>query len=138
MKKNNLSFMVELLIMLAIFIVLINVLVGVYAISRKTSADAKHLSDAVILASNGAEVFIATDSDEEMMKILNQNDNVKNEDGLVICYNDKLEPDPDGRMMMKIERQSEDDFVHAHISVTYDDKLIYELETGRVQKGGGQ
>ena len=138
MKKNNLSFMVELLIMLAIFIVLINVLVGVYALSRKTSADAKHLSDAVILASNGAEVFMATDSEQEMIDILNQNNNVRNDEGLTVYYNDKLEPDPFGRMVMKIERQSEDGFVHGHITVTYDDELVYELKTGRIERGGKQ
>ena len=138
MKKNNLSFMVELLIMLAIIIVMINVLVGVYASSRKTSAEAKHLSDAVILASNGAEVFIATDSDEEMAKVLNQNDNVKNDDGLSVYYNDKLEPDPDGRMMMKITREEKDGFAHCSITITYGGEAVYELETGRVQRGGEQ
>ena len=120
MKKNGLSFMIELLIMLVIFIILINVSVVVYASARNTSQKARHLSDAVILASNGAEVFI------------------KNNDALEFSYNDDLEPQADGRMVMKIDRTENDGFVHGKITIFYDNEVIYELETGRAQKGGRQ
>ena len=73
-----------------------------------------------------------------MAKVLNQNDNVKNDDGLSVYYNDKLEPDPDGRMMMKITREEKDGFAHCSITITYDGETVYELETGRVQRGGEQ
>ena len=138
MKKNGLSFMIELLIMLVIFIILINVSVVVYASARNTSQKARHLSDAVILASNGAEVFIASEDENEIIRILNQNDNHKNNDALEFSYNDDLEPQADGRMVMKIDRTENDGFVHGKITIFYGNEVIYELETGRAQKGGRQ
>ncbi|MBQ6149302.1 MAG: hypothetical protein IJI83_07165 [Oscillospiraceae bacterium] len=138
MKKGNMTFAVELMVMLVVFIAVIEVTVAVYAKARSLSLDARHLSDATILASNGAEVFLAADSDEEIIEILNRNNNVTADKSISITYDDDLKPDPEGRMRMEIERQTENDFVKGQITVFYDDKQIYDLHTGYVLNGGGQ
>ena len=51
--RKNYGFMLEMVIMLAMFVTMIVVMSGIYARSLAESQRAKHLNNAVILASNG-------------------------------------------------------------------------------------
>jgi len=138
MKKfGNLGLMIEIMGMLIFFIVLIQILTGVFARSEAESIKAKRLSKAVILASNSAEVFMSSDSLEQMFEILNQSDNARLNEKLEITYDEQLKPDADGKMLVEIIPQEEEDFIHVQISILYDGELIYELQTGH-RKGENQ
>ena len=61
-RQKMLSFYVEALLMILIFVTVILVLTGVFGAARSQSAEAKRLSQAVTLAANAAEAVSAVDS----------------------------------------------------------------------------
>ena len=136
MKKDH-GFLVEMIVMLAVLVGLISVMSYVYAGSLSLSRKAKQLNDAIILASNGAEVFLAGNDEKEFAAVFGTAD--ANEDGEVsVCFNDELDPDEDGRMKMVLQYRDDRDMTYGHISVYYDEQLVYELDTGRYTKEEGR
>ena len=61
--------------MLIISVLAISVLANAFSKSDLNSRKAKQLSDAVTLAASGAEVFLASESEEDVLKTLNEADN---------------------------------------------------------------
>ena len=134
-KKRDLSFRVEVMIMLAVFIVVISVLTRLFALAETESRKARHLSDAVILAANGAEVFMAAEDDEEIYAILNEAGNAAGP--LAFSYSAQREPQAEGPFCLQLQTSEKDGFREALLQVSYEGETIYELTTGRVS-GGGQ
>ena len=134
--RKNYGFMLEMVIMLALFVSMIVVMSGIYARSLAESQRAKHLNDAVILASNGAEVFLAGNDETEFAKIFDSVDEVKDEE-VTVRFNDDLEPTENGKMKLTVKYRDEADFVYGHFEVFYEDELIYELNTGHALKEDG-
>ena len=69
-QKQNFGFYMETIIMLLVFMIAISNIVRVFTASYGKSRNAEHLTDAVILASNGAELVLASQSPEEIMVVL--------------------------------------------------------------------
>ena len=137
MKKNK-SFMIELLTMLVVFVFVILVMSRVYARSLAEAQEAKRLNDAVILASNAAEVFLSVDENEEIRDILNEKDNAMLEEDVIAYYDDDLRPDRNGKMKVVIHSEEKDDFIYGTINVYYEDREVYELKTGYLSKEEGR
>ena len=118
--------------MLVISVLVISVCAAAFSKSGTYSRNAKRLSDAVTLAASGAEVFLAAQTQEEMLSILNEADNASagEADEITARYNDNLEPAADGNMEMVIDWDESDGFAHGTITVYYGNEKIYDLETG--------
>ena len=137
-EKKDLGFRIEMILMLVIFIGVILVLTRVFSLAELQSRRADHLTDAVILASNGAEVFRSAEDEEEICAILNENGNAVKEDKVRVYYNDELHPESSGSYCLEIGSEKEDGFINAEIAVYYQDELIYELNTGKTDEEGRQ
>lgn len=134
--RKNYGFMLEMVIMLAMFVTMIVVMSGIYARSLAESQRAKHLNNAVILASNGAEVFLAGNDEKEFAEIFGSVDEVKDEK-VTVRFDEDLEPAENGKMKLTVKYQEEPDFVYGHFEVFYEEELIYELDTGYARKEKG-
>ena len=137
MKKNK-SFMIELLAMLVVFVFVILVMSRVYARSLAEAQEAKRLNDAVILASNAAEVFLSEDEEEKIRDVLNERNNATIEEDVIAYYNDDLQPDANGKMKVVIHSEKKDDFIYGTIRVYYEDREVYEIRTGYLSKEEGR
>lgn len=131
------GFMAELSVMLVAFIMVIVIITSVFARAKAMSDEAKHLSDATILASNTAEVFLTCDDEEEIYQILNENGNTVKGEKIISSYNEMLKADKSGKMKVEIAPEKSGNFIKARITVYYLDQMIYELDTGHMI-GGGQ
>ena len=135
MKTRELSFLIELLTMAIVFIFVIMILSRIYAHSLSKAQEAGRLNDAVILASNAAEVFLASDDPEEIRDTLNEENNaVLNGNDVLSAYDEELKADPNGKMKVEIHSDPKDDFVYGTIRVYYEEELLYELQTGYLKK----
>ncbi len=131
--KKNYGFIIELFVMLIGFALVIMVMSGLYARSLADSLKAKNLNDAVILASNGAEVFLAEKDEKGFAEVFGMKDDA--EDGTVtVCFNEGLLADENGsyRMVLTYDRQG--DLVYGHFDIYFDDELIYDLDTAYYAK----
>lgn len=137
MKKNK-SFMIELLAMLVVFVFVILVMSKVYARSLAEAQEAKRLNDAVILASNAAEVFLSEEEEEKIRDVLNERNNATIEEDVIAYYNDDLQPDANGKMKVVIHSEKKDDFIYGTIRVYYEDREVYEIRTGYLSKEEGR
>lgn len=137
MKKNK-SFMIELLAMLVVFVFVILVMSRVYARSLAEAQEAKRLNDAVILASNAAEVFLSEEEEEKIRDVLNERNNATIEEDVIAYYNDDLQPDANGKMKVVIHSEKKDDFIYGTIRVYYEDREVYEIRTGYLSKEEGR
>ena len=137
MKKNK-SFMIELLAMLVVFVFVILVMSRVYARSLAEAQEAKRLNDAVILASNAAEVFLSEEEEEKIRDVLNERNNATIEEDVIAFYNDDLQPDANGKMKVVIHSEKKDDFIYGTIRVYYEDREVYEIRTGYLSKEEGR
>ena len=129
--KKNLG--LEIVAILAIFIMSISILSKAFVIARERSVDAARLSDAVTLASNGADVFLSCENDEEIFEIFNEKGSAKLSDHVTAYFDDDLKADPDGTFCMKIITEENGDFIDADIVIYYRDMELYRINTG---KGG--
>ncbi len=128
---RNLSFYIEIVLMLVISVLAITILANAFAKSDLNSRKAKRLSDAVTLAASGSEAFLASSDEEELLRLLNETENAQMEDGDVTAsYNDELEPNASGKMKLRIQWEEENDFVNGTVTIYYADEEIYQLETG--------
>ena len=136
-KKRDLGFRIELVVMLVVFVAVIGTLTRLYAGADLESRRAAHLSDAVILAANGAEVFMAAEDDEELLRILDEADNAeKKADHLLeVRYAEDRTPTEGGDFCLQIETKDSVDFREVTFRVSYQGEEIYELTTGKVRGG---
>ncbi len=134
---RNISFYIEIVLMLIISVLAISVLANAFSKSDLNSRKAKQLSDAVTLAASGAEVFLASESEEDVLKTLNEKDNaLAAGSDITATYNDDLQPDAKGKMKMTIHWDDAGDFVNGTVTVFYGEEKIYDLETGFSKEGG--
>ena len=125
----------EIIVILAVFILAISVLTKAFVLAEQRSSKAAVLSDAVSLASNCADVFLASKDDEEIYRILNESDNAEKGEDLKVFYDEDLKASKQGKFTVILHEEEKDGFITADISVFYADELIYEISTG---KGGGK
>ncbi|MBQ6335384.1 MAG: hypothetical protein IJI46_09975 [Erysipelotrichaceae bacterium] len=132
MNRKNLG--VEIIVILAVFIMSISILSKAFVMAKSRSSEAARLSDAVTLASNAADVFLACDDEKEMLKVLNENGNAELKDGLNVYYDNDLRPAVSGAFKVVIDQKDEGDFTKAYISIFYGEEEIYAIETGKEAK----
>ncbi len=133
---RNISFYIEIVIMLVITVLVISVCAAAFSRAESHSRSAKRLSDAVTLAASGAEVFLASDSKEEMYAVLNEADNASLGEEVIALYDDDLSPSAEGKMKMVISWEETGGFVKGTVSIFYDGEKIYDLETGSAKEAG--
>ena len=77
MKKQShiTGFYLETLMLIVVFVLIILVLTQVFGLAQMQSTRAKELNGAVILAQNAAEAVAASETPEELLKLLNENGN---------------------------------------------------------------
>lgn len=131
-RRQGTAFYIEVIVMLLVFMIVIQTLVRVFASSRRSAFEAERLSDAVTLASNCAEIVLASDSAEEVAEVLQDAGAKGNETVISARFDDNLEMNPEGKMEVLIDWQKkEEDFSHAVITVSYSGEQLYELTTGK-------
>jgi len=134
---RNISFYIEIVLMLIISVLAISILANAFSKSDLSSRKAKQLSDAVTLAASGAEVFLASSSENDVLKTLNEENNASLEGSdITASYNDDLQPDANGKMKMTIHWDDAGEFVNGTVTVFYGSEQIYDLETGFSKEGG--
>ncbi len=134
-KRSNLSLGIEIIAILAVFIMSITILSKAFVTARGKSVSAARLSDAVTLASNGADVFLSCEDDKEIYEVLNENGNAQLKEDVSVFYDDDLKADPNGLFRMDIISRENGDFIDADIIVYYNEEEIYRINTG---KGAGR
>ncbi len=147
-KKRHMSeFFIETLVLVVIFIVVILVLTRVFALSGRMSTRAGLLTRAVRLAENAGEAVAASDSPETLLRLLEENGNVRlNREGetdiLDARYDEDMRPAKDGSFRVKITWKTEEnmpDFAESVVAVYWMEETepVYSLETA-VYFGGGE
>lgn len=147
MKTRNhiTAFYVEALLLIVVFIGIIMVLTGVFGQGIMRSSDAKALTESVILAENAAEMAAASDSGEELLTRMNENNNARTlTDGVYTVearYNEDLEADENGKYIVDISWEPEGDeggLVKNLILVSLEggDEPVYTLESAVYVKEG--
>ena len=135
-RKRNTGFYIEAILLLLAFIFVIRTLVQVNAVSHNVSEDARRLTDGVILASNGAELVLASDSPEELMELLKEGSPERENSVITVHFDDTLEMNPAGTKELVIDwQETEADFVHAVITVYHRGTEVYTLTTGSYLEG---
>ena len=141
-RQKMLSFYVEALLMILIFVTVILVLTGVFGAARSQSAEAKRLSQAVTLAANAAEAVSAVDSLEEAVVLLDEGGSARLADGLLEAfYGPDGSPCPEGSGVFRLTVTDEASgggtaLLLRSIAVYADggETLVYTLETARSGK----
>ena len=128
-RKSDLG--IGIIVILAVFIMAISVLSRAFVLAKERSREAARLSDAVTLASNCADVFLACGDEEELYGILNEDGNVVKDGSLKVSYDDDLKPMKDGAFTVVISEKEEADFIEADIRVYYGEEEIYAIRTGK-------
>ena len=127
------SSLIEIMIMLAVFILVIQILTQAFVLAQKRSARAERLTNAVIAATNAAEALRAVEDEKELCSVLDGD--LIGEGVIAVHYNEDLQPDVQGKMQVVIHRREEDDMVYGTVTVFWDDEQLYELETGYCSAG---
>ena len=70
-------FYVECLLLILVFIVVMLALTRIFGLSRNESLQAELLTNAVTLAQNGADAFMAAADEDELLSFLNENGNAR-------------------------------------------------------------
>ena len=131
MKRDSRNLGIEIIVILVAFIFSILILSRFFVNAKNRSLEAAHLSDAVTLASNCADVFLATKDLEELNKVLaDNNGNIKGKT-LTVCFDENLRPAKEGAYQAKITLSEENEFAKAQIDMFYLDGMIYSIHTGR-------
>ena len=101
MKKSGhiTGFYLETLILITVFISIILVLTQVFGLARVQSARARELTEAVALAGNAAEAVSASETENALLALLDENGNARpmpDTAGVTACYDADLNPAPQG------------------------------------------
>ena len=93
------GFYLETLMLIVVFISIILVLPQVFGLAQMQSVRARELTRAVILAGNAAEAASASETEEALLELLNENGNaarLQDTAGVTVRYGKDLSPDPEG------------------------------------------
>lgn len=146
MKKQShiTGFYLETLMLIVVFVLIILVLTQVFGLAQMQSTRAKELNGAVILAQNAAEAVAASETPEELLKLLNDNDNavlMADTAGVTACYDSDLNPDAEGNYRVEVtwlpEETENGILVHsvAEVRCEETEAPVYRLETERFRTG---
>ena len=146
MKKQShiTGFYLETLMLIVVFVLIILVLTQVFGLAQMQSTRAKQLNGAVILAQNAAEAAAASETPEELLKLLNDNDNavlMADTAGVTACYDSDLNPDAEGNYRVDVtwlpEETENGILVHsvAEVRCEETEAPVYRLETERFRTG---
>ena len=135
-KRHLTGFYVETLILILVFVFVLLVTSGVFSAAAMKSRDAALLSAAVDISSNGAEAAGASGSPEDLLFLLDENGNARAvEGGVEARYDITGKADPEGELVLFVGWDDADGFVTCPVTVTSQDRIIYEIKTG-VSPGG--
>ncbi len=132
------GFYLETLILIVVFLLVILVLMQVFGLAQTQSAQAKQLTEAVILAGNAAESAAASRSPEELLGLMNENQNagpMENTTGVTARYAADLTPEAQGMYRVDVtwlpEAAGTGTMVHSAVEVYCGERTepIYRLET---------
>lgn len=129
-KFRSFSFGIQIIMMLLVVVLSISIMVQAFAAAKVQSDEAKVLSQAITLAADGAEVVMAQKSEEKIFRVLNEKDNAILADEIIAIYDEDLNPDQQGNLVMAIRLDPKTDFTEVLIKIYYFDKEIYTLNTG--------
>lgn len=140
-KQHITAFYMEMLVLVAVFIVVILILTKVFAMSRQQSAKAEILTNSVCLAENTAEIVAASESEETLLALLEETGNVSVLEAggnRIFCsrYDNEMRPAAEGSFSVEIEWTPEDakegSFVNSTVRVYWNGgaEPVYTLETG--------
>ena len=146
MKKQShiTGFYLETLMLIVVFVLIILVLTQVFGLAQMQNTRAKQLNGAVILAQNAAEAAAASETPEELLKLLNENGNavpMTEPAGVTVRYDRDLNPDAEGNYRVDVtwlpEETENGILVHSVAEVRCDDAEapVYRLETERFRTG---
>ena len=146
MKKHShiTGFYLETLMLIVVFVLIILVLTQVFGLAQMQSTSAKQLNGAVILAQNALEAVSASETLEDLLTLLNDNDNavfMADTAGVTACYDSDLNPDAEGNYRVDVtwlpEETENGILVHSVAEVRCDDTEapVYRLETERFRTG---
>lgn len=146
MKKQShiTGFYLETLMLIVVFVLIILVLTQVFGLAQMQSTRAKQLNGAVILAQNALEAVSASETPEDLLKLLNDNDNavlMADTAGVTACYDSDLNPDAEGSYRVDVtwlpEETENGILVHSVAEVRCEDAEapLYRLETERFRTG---
>ena len=146
MKKHShiTGFYLETLILIVVFLVIILLLTQVFGLAQMQSTKAKRLTGAVILAQNAAEAVSASETPEELLALLNDNNNafpMTDTVGVTACYDSDLTPDAGGIYRVDVtwlpEEAGDGTMIHSTAEVRCDetDEPVYRLETESFRTG---
>ena len=142
MKKHShiTGFYVETLMMIVVFLLIILLLTQVFGLAQMQSTKAKRLNGAVLLAQNAAEAVAASETAEDLLALLNENDNafpMTDTAGVTACYDIELNPDAGGIYRLDVtwlpEKTENGTMVRSVAEVRCDEAEapVYRLETER-------
>ena len=146
MKKQShiTGFYLETLMLIVVFVLIILVLTQVFGLAQMQSTRAKQLNGAVILAQNAAEAVAASETPEELLKLLNENGNavpMSEPAGVTARYDRELNPDAEGNYRVDVtwlpEETENGILVHsvAEVRCEETEAPVYRLETERFRTG---
>ena len=87
-EKRSIVFITELLLLFVLLLVVISVIARISILNRSRGLDARHLTEAVILAEDTAEVISAAEDEEEALELIrsmNVTESAEAEDGKILC-----------------------------------------------------
>lgn len=130
------AFIMEALLLLAFIVASLAVLMQLFGVAHERSASASELSNAVVLASNEAEVFAAAPSDTDATHYFTLVDDELVETN---AADTQAENNDAFTVTRTVERKSESAgaLYSAHISVERSDAVLYELDTARYVSTSG-
>lgn len=130
------AFYVEALLLIVVFICIILVLTRVFGAGLIKSGEAKALTESVILAQNVQEMAAASESEEELLGRLNENDNAMalqdGEYSMEARYNEDLKADKDGRYIVDIDWEPDGSGLvksTVYVSLEGGSEPVYTLES---------
>ena len=140
MKKNGhiTGFYLETLILIVVFISIILVLTQVFGLAQIQSVRAKELTEAVVLAGNAAEAVSASETEDALLALLNENNNamsMPDTAGVTACYDSDMNPMPQGNYRVDVswlpEETETGTMIHSVIEVRCGENAepVYRLET---------
>ena len=104
-KGHITAFYLETLLLILVFVAILLVLTSVFGMAKAQSSEAKLLTNAVTLAGNAAEAVSASDREDTLLALLNENENaetMKDTIGVTARYDTEMRPDPDGKLRLDV------------------------------------
>ncbi len=146
MKKHShiTGFYLETLMLIVVFLMIILVLTQVFGLAQMQSTKAKRLTGAVILAQNAAEAVSASETPEDLLALLNENDNafpMTDTAGVTACYDSDLNPAAGGTYRVDVtwlpEEAGSGTMIRSVAEVRCDETEapVYRLETESFRTG---